>query len=443
MVFESEKGNISIAACADCLLSRPLSSYQEPGFLRMVEILRGADASFLNLEQVIAKDEGWPDESKKGMPFAGNPRVLADLKWVGINLVSCANNHSYDYGIEGVLSTIRYLDEAGLAHAGTGRTLGESRAPGYLDTAAGRVALVAMATSTITAGRAGEQRPDFRGRPGLNTLRTRLVSTVDQKTFDQVRQISDTTGYELIKENERKFFPHMIPQDNERQFYYLNHRFVLSDRDWGTRYEVDERDKEAILRSVGDARKQADWVLVSVHWHDHEGKTEEPPSFLKDFARNCIDHGADAFLGHGPHELCGIEVHKGRPIFYSLANFACQLETVDFLPFEAYEELGLTQDDRPSAVYDARTRNDSVGWVAHREFWEGVFATVHFEGWRLKNVRLYPLDFGFKGPRTQRGRPIIPDESVGNRILKYLAKLSAPFGTKIKIEKGIGLIEFE
>jgi hypothetical protein len=35
-----------------------------------------------------------------------------------------------------------------------------------------------------------------------------------------------------------------------------------------------------------------------------------------------IDAGADAVVGHGPHVLRGVEFYKGRPIFYSLGNFA-------------------------------------------------------------------------------------------------------------------------
>ena len=50
------------------------------------------------------------------------PKLLEDLKWLGINMVSCANNHAFDYGEGGVLANIRHLDEAGIVHAGTGKT---------------------------------------------------------------------------------------------------------------------------------------------------------------------------------------------------------------------------------------------------------------------------------------------------------------------------------
>ena len=102
------------------------------------------------------------------------PKLLEDLKWLGINMVSCANNHAFDYGEGGVLANIRHLDEAGMVHAGTGKNLAEARAPGYLDTPNGRVALIAATATFRQWNQAGEQRPDLRGRPGINPLGLRL-----------------------------------------------------------------------------------------------------------------------------------------------------------------------------------------------------------------------------------------------------------------------------
>ena len=52
-----------------------------------------------------------------------------------------------------------------------------------------------------------------------------------------------------------------------------------------------------------------------------------PADFIPIFARAVIDAGADVFVGHGPHVLRGIEIYKGKPIFYSLSNFIFQNET--------------------------------------------------------------------------------------------------------------------
>jgi poly-gamma-glutamate synthesis protein (capsule biosynthesis protein) len=84
-----------------------------------------------------------------------------------------------------------------------------------------------------------------------------------------------------------------------------------------------------------------------------------------------------------------------------------------------------------------------MGWVAHPEFWQSILAVIRFEGWRLRKVELHPLDFGFKGPRTQRGRPLISGGKTGRDILAYLTKLSAPFGTKIEMGNGIGFIRLD
>ena len=60
---------------------------------------------------------------------------------------------------------------------------------------------------------------------------------------------------------------------------------------------------------------QGDSVLQSFLFEDH------PPDFLVELAHQSIDNGADAFVGHGPHILRGIEIYKGKPIFYDLGEF--------------------------------------------------------------------------------------------------------------------------
>jgi len=59
----------------------------------------------------------------------------------------------------------------------------------------------------------------------------------------------------------------------------------------------------------------ADLVLVTHNGHESDGSDRyKPAKFIETYARACIDAGADAFLGHGPHLLRGIEIYKGKPI---------------------------------------------------------------------------------------------------------------------------------
>lgn len=73
-----------------------------------------------------------------------------------------------------------------------------------------------------------------------------------------------------------------------------------------------------------------------------------------------IDASADVVVGHGPHVLRGIEVYKGRPIFYSLANFIVENDLVELQPADSYELLGLDGDSLPSDYFSKRSKNDTT-----------------------------------------------------------------------------------
>ena len=123
MTYASEAGNFSIAIAGDCMLTRRLRIFDEPEFLALAKIFRDCDAATANLESVVRRwDEGTPGITQ-GTFMTTPPELLDDLKWFGITMVACANNHAFDYGEGGLLSTIRHLDAAGIAHAGSGANL--------------------------------------------------------------------------------------------------------------------------------------------------------------------------------------------------------------------------------------------------------------------------------------------------------------------------------
>jgi poly-gamma-glutamate synthesis protein (capsule biosynthesis protein) len=83
-------------------------------------------------------------------------------------------------------------------------------------------------------------------------------------------------------------------------------------------------DLQALVSDVRKARAQADFVAVSLHWGIHfiPGVIAD---YQRDAGRAAIDAGADVILGHHAHILKGVDVYKGKPIFYSLCNFAMDL----------------------------------------------------------------------------------------------------------------------
>ena len=134
---------------------------------------------------------------RTGTHMVTEPQLLEDLKWFGFNLLSCANSHSLNFGEDGLLLQNRYLDAAGIAHAGTGENLRQASSPAYLDTPNGRVALIA-ATAHLPSSqnRAGNQRIDFRGKPGVNALGFETTFIVDQASFTALKHLGARFGFD-------------------------------------------------------------------------------------------------------------------------------------------------------------------------------------------------------------------------------------------------------
>ena len=147
MLCESESGDVTMAITGESLITRAKSVYREPRFLKMHDLLHSTDVRFTNAEMLFHNYEDAPTH-RTGTYMRCDPEFIKDLQWLGFNIVACANNHAYDFGENGVLTNIRYLDEARMFHAGTGRNLADATAPTYMDTPKGRVALISATTSS-------------------------------------------------------------------------------------------------------------------------------------------------------------------------------------------------------------------------------------------------------------------------------------------------------
>jgi poly-gamma-glutamate synthesis protein (capsule biosynthesis protein) len=82
-------------------------------------------------------------------------------------------------------------------------------------------------------------------------------------------------------------------------------------------------DLAALLAAIGRARAEADIVLLSLHWGIHMVKGSLA-DYQREVAHASIEAGADAIFGHHPHIMKGVEIYRGKPIFYSLGNFAIE-----------------------------------------------------------------------------------------------------------------------
>ncbi len=354
------------------------------------------------------------------------PGVPKDVKAMGFDLVSVANNHATDWGAEGLFETMTRLDDAGLVHAGVGRNLMAARAPRYHDAAAGRVGMVSASSTFPSMSRAGDPHGEVPGRPGLNPIRLERTAVLPRPHYDMIAEIAATA-------------PNAQPP-KDGVVRLLGTSYLAGERPdgkIGMSYKANAIDVAGNLLAVRQAKQNGNFAFFTLHNHEPSNSSETPADFAPDLARKMIDAGADAYVGHGPHILRGIEIYKGKPIFYSLGNFAMMNNSLDAVPADMYEQYGVAPGSATTpellAARNARSFSDPA-------LYESVIAISRYVGGRVAEIRLYPIDLGVAVQGAGRGVPGMADAVVGRRILDRLQRLSKPLGTDIRIEKGVGVI---
>ncbi len=418
----SGNGTFTMALTGDAIITRAISPFKEPAFLELMELVRSADVSFTNLEVLFHDYEPSPASQSGGTYMRAEPKLAKELVWAGFDMVSMANNHTGDYGYDGMRLTRSHAESAGLVTAGAGEDLYEAREARFLETHEGRVALISASSTFSDASRAGAPRGGVRGRPGLNPLRFTSTQVVLPAHLEEMRGV-------LLKMGQRVTEP--------GQPLSVFGTRVEAGEPARVRTEPNADDLQAIADVVRNAKALADFVIVSIHAHNQG-------DYLKVFARAMVDAGATVVVGHGPHHLTGIEIYKGRPIFYSLGDFIFQNETLLRLPYDNYEPYGIA-DDMGKWVADfnaSRYRNETTGFPVNREIWESVVAMPTWDGGRLLSLELHPITLGFGRPAAVRGRPLLADRELGRKIIQDLIDRSSPYGTTIEWDaaRGIGVV---
>ncbi|HEX2769800.1 MAG TPA: CapA family protein [Geobacteraceae bacterium] len=150
-------------------------------------------------------------------------------------------------------------------------------------------------------------------------------------------------------------------------------------------------------QDIAEARKVADYVLVSFHWGTES--TAIPKPYQVTAAHRAIDAGADVVIGHHPHVLQGVERYKNGVIFYSLGNFA----------------FGTTSRSSDRSVIARITMENGV-----------------------KGVELLPLNVLNRDVHYQ---PQLLSGKKGKEVIDHLAKISRKWKTTVTANGGHYLVE--
>ncbi|RCS22799.1 capsule biosynthesis protein CapA [Phyllobacterium salinisoli] len=406
--------SFTLAVTGQSLIKRDVRHIRTPAFQEVQALLHKADLAFTNFEgTILGNYGGWP---LKGSFFGSSePVVLDSLKEVGFQALSLSNNHAFDLGPSGVLSTLEEVEKRGFLHAGLGRNRAEA-AQARIGTIGQRhVAMVAMDGGPGPDFMYAENRCDDRPeRPGVNRLRLSQIMDVDQATFEQIRAVRDKVGYtaiDLTNDSQPDDPPHL---DLEAEVGIARGVFRRSNR-FGRSVKIDEDDIRRNLASIAAAAEKGCLVIAYLHHHHWASDWYQVPEWVSSVAKQCIDAGAAMFVSHGAPVLQPVEIYKCRPIFYSLGNFIFHV------------------------------KSEKSTWTAP-EVWESVIGLCSFgEDNNLIDITFYPVIIGGNealndGMLEKRMVPHLTTGASAERILRRFREQSGKLGTDIEISSGVGLL---
>jgi len=295
------------------------------------------------------------------------PECAAALARAGFDVISFAGNHCLDWGNEAFLETMEHLRVAGLDVVGVGLDIAAARRPVFRRLADGtRVAFLAY-SSILPQGYWAEER-----RPGCAPMRAHTL-------------------YEQI-EHDQPGTPARI------------HTFAHAG------------DLAAMQADIRAARAEADVVLVSHHWGIHFVRATIA-DYQREVARAAVAAGADAILGHHAHILKGIECIEGRPVFYSLCNFATDLRmTPEHAARASFREIQrLAENWEPD--FDSLYNFPPASRLS-------MVARLHIADGRLQEASLLPVYID----RDAVPRLPAPGDPRFTEVIDYLRAVTAEAG---------------
>jgi poly-gamma-glutamate synthesis protein (capsule biosynthesis protein) len=423
MVQGMGEQGFKIFLAGDAMITLPWSHVDAPEFCALVARMRAADVTIINLETVIHSFKGYAQANSGGTWTASPPIIAGELAWAGVDMVSHANNHAFDYGSEGLMETHQHVTKAGIVISGSGKDLQHARSHGSLVRGGWRVAHLSLAATFVPYGRASRSRSDLRGRPGVNPLTVidKTIITIPERFKSWMQRID-----KLLRNDQTKY--------EKSRFIRFGKQFVVGDSFYIERGKrLDHKERSENLKAIAEASNHSDITVVSLHSHDES-------KWLRNFVLHAIATGADIVHVHGCHDLRGIELLNGRPVFYGLGDFVFQTAQVAPLPSEAYEAVGLDESASPADLREA-----SKPWDLNCKPWvfRGCAAELLYEGNQLRRIELCPLDLQFGAAMADLGRPQIADKQLGRQIIEQVSSASARFGTEIHYDskRNIGVIE--
>lgn len=484
--------SFTVVAVGDLIQMVPFARRDDPDIAHLVKLMQAADLTLANNENFVV------DHTTYRGPIGHHraPASVAD-DWalMGIDMVTKANNHAFNGGEESLWANFRELDRVGIVHVGADYNATEARLARTFATPKGTAGMIGVysaseSTSRMSGLAVGD--PVYVTAPQLAQLRAMRDAIVARRNEvaypiavpdDEPGEVTVFgTSFRLrgAEAGEHPFAANQRRLREEREISSRTNdlalvtyngvtteqlaqlRAIAGDRGsgdtlaaFGTRfkampgpgeysYEMDPQALRNILREIGTGKQFNDFLAVTAHWHQNRfafqrySNDNYPPAYQIEFAHAAIDQGADLFFAHGVHTLKGVEIYRGKPIFYGLSNYIYHS-----LMLRGWSDYG----DQPPAPLDGpivgegEANQQSGARLLQPGNLVALLTETRFEHGRLAEVRLHPVALGpISRPGSQLGTPRRPDPETARRILEDVAAYSRPFGTEIRIEDSVGIV---
>ncbi|MEK4047670.1 CapA family protein [Paenibacillus sp. FSL H8-0048] len=400
----------------------------------LLALLQGADEAFTNAEFVTPRLNTAP-AAGRGYQTSVRPKALDEFGKLNIRYVSFANNHTGDYGTQGLVDTIEEAEARGLTPLGVGMSLHEARKPVFVDTPDGRIAIITIDVTRSEVFAASNPGNGVPARPGVNPLRWSRTYVVNDQDFSTLQEISERIGIASSMEEGKRIETYKSKSENHYEFGSLFEGYLTFEKGEQSRVKTaaHEQDQQEIYRSIQDAAERSDYVFVSLHTHEGENEnwySDYPAEFIETFARGAVDAGASCVFGHGAHFTRGVELYKGQPIFYNLGSLFMEFEAGESIVSpEMFTAYGYAENEAPSTLHKNRTKDSEGNWqgfYSDRKFSENflVMFDLSVEDKRF-SYELIPIDLRLTHETvTKRGLPVLASDEAAASLVERLNKVS-------------------
>jgi poly-gamma-glutamate capsule biosynthesis protein CapA/YwtB (metallophosphatase superfamily) len=364
----SGKNSVTLVAVGDV---GPKRAPAEELFDFTRTILRGADITFGQLESNLSLRG--TQQLQTGLGSIAHPRVGDALADAGFDVMSFASNHSLDYSEEALLDTLDVMQRNKIEVIGAGRDIVEARRPVIFERKRTRVGFLAYC-SVVPKG--------FDARENKSG----------------VAPVRASTAYE-----QADWQPGTPPRIVTKAF---------------------PDDLEAMVRDIQSLRPAVDVLVVSMHWGVHF-----VPSVIATYqyevGHAAIDAGADIIIGTHAHILKGIEVYRGKAIFFSLCNFCMDL------PIAGPVAKSMAAAMQRPAITDVKIDRQNYCQIGHYA-WEvdpqyptyafpadsrkSILVKCRIKEKKLSSVSFLPLWISKNGQPT----PLLQSDPRSEKVLNYM-----------------------